>query len=124
MKVIVTASGPELSSPVDPRFGRCPYFMVVDSDTLDFKAHPNASQGAMGGAGIQAGQFAGSLGGEAIITGNVGPNASRVLAASNLKVYIGASGTVKEAVEALKSGKLQESASASVGAHFGMGGNR
>ena len=124
MKIIVTASGPELSSPVDPRFGRCPYFIVVDTDSMDFKSHTNASQGAMGGAGIQAGQFAGSLGGEAILTGNVGPNASRVLASSNLKVYIGATGTVKEAVEAFKAGKLQESASASVGAHFGMGGFR
>ena len=124
MKIIVTSSGPELSSPVDPRFGRCPYFIVVDTDSMDFKSHTNASQGAMGGAGIQAGQFAGSLGGEAILTGNVGPNASRVLASSNLKVYIGATGTVKEAVEAFKAGKLKESASASVGAHFGMGGIR
>ena len=124
MKIIVTASGPELTSPVDPRFGRCPYFIVVDTDSLEFKAHPNASQGAMGGAGIQAGQFAGSLGGEAILTGNVGPNASRVLASSSLKVYIGASGTVQEAVEAFKAGKLSESASASVGSHFGMGGFR
>jgi predicted Fe-Mo cluster-binding NifX family protein len=124
MKIIISASGPELSSPVDPRFGRCPYFIAVDTDSLDFKAHANTSRGAMGGAGIQAGQFVGSLGGEAVITGNVGPNASRVLAASNLKVYIGASGTVRDAVEEFKAGKLRESSSASVGAHFGMGGAR
>ena len=124
MKIIVTATGPELESPVDPRFGRCPYFIVVDTDSMDFKAHANASQGAMGGAGIQAGQFVGSLGGEAVITGNVGPNASRVLASSNLKVYIGASGTVGEAVEAFKAGKLKEATSPSVGSHFGMGGIR
>jgi len=73
-----------------------------------------------GGAGIQAGQFASSLGVSAVITGAVGPNASRVLSASGLKVYTGASGTVQQAVDAFNGGKLTSSASATVGAHNGM----
>ena len=120
MKIVVTSTGPELSSASDPRFGRCAYFIVVDTDSMDFTAHSNASGSAMGGAGIQAGQFASSLGVSAVITGAVGPNASRVLSASGLKVYTGASGTVQQAVDDFKAGKLTGSASATVGAHHGM----
>jgi len=120
MKIIVTSTGPELSSAADPRFGRCGYFIVVDTDSLDFTSHPNGSGAAMGGAGIQAGQFAASLGSEVIVTGGVGPNAARVLAASGMKVYTGASGTVQQAVDDFKAGKLTSSASATVGAHNGM----
>jgi len=124
MKVVVSSTGPELTSESDPRFGRCAYFIVVDTDSMEFKAHSNESQRAMGGAGIQAGQFVASLGGDALITGNVGPNASRVLGASGLKVYVGASGSVRQAVEDFKAGKLQEASSATVSSHFGMGGRR
>lgn len=124
MKIVVTSTGPELSSAADPRFGRCGYFIVVDTDSMDFTAHSNASSSAMGGAGIQAGQFASSLGAEVIVTGAVGPNAARVLSAAGMKVFTGATGTVQQAVDDFKAGKLTESASATVGAHHGMGGNR
>jgi len=120
MKIVVTSTGPELSSAADPRFGRCAYFIVVDTDSMDFTPHSNASGSAMGGAGIQAGQFVSSLGVSAVVTGAVGPNAARVLSASGLKVYTGASGTVAAVVDAFKAGKLTASASATVGAHNGM----
>ena len=124
MKIVVTSTGPELSSGVDPRFGRCGYFIVVNTDSMDITAHSNESRVAMGGAGIQAAQFASSLGVEAIITGNVGPNAARVLSAAGMKVLTGATGTVQQAVEAFKAGELKETASATVGARYGMGGTR
>ena len=124
MKIAVTSTGSGLDAQVDPRFGRCAMFVVVDTDSMDAKDQPNQARSAVGGAGIQAGQDVASLGVDAVITGNVGPNAARVLSASGVKIYIGASGTVKDSVEAFKSGKLSETATASVQAHTGMGGNR
>ncbi len=124
MKIVVSSTGPELSSASDPRFGRCAYFVVVETKTMEARAHSNESRTAMGGAGIQAGQFVASLGAEAVITGNVGPNAARVLTAAGLKIYTGAAGSVEEAVKSFQAGKLSQASSATVSAHSGMGGGR
>lgn len=124
MKVVVSSTGPELSSAADPRFGRCSYFVEVETETMEARAHSNESRTAMGGAGIQAGQFVASLGARAVITGNVGPNAARVLAAAGVKVFTGASGTVEEAVKKYQAGQLNQTSSATVSAHAGMGGGR
>ena len=108
MKVAVTSQGKELSSQVDPRFGRAKYFIVVDTDSGEFTAHDNSQNlNAAQGAGIQAGQNVIDLGAQAVVTGNVGPKAFRTLEAGNVKIYIGATGTVGEAIEQLKTGKLQ-----------------
>lgn len=120
MKIAVTSTGPELSSAADPRFGRCSYFVIVDTDSMEIQAHSNESRAAAGGAGIQAGQFISSLGVSAVVTGAVGPNAVRVLSSAGIKVYVGASGTVREAVEAFQSGKLKSADSATVSAHYGI----
>ena len=121
MKIVVTASGPDLDSPVDPRFGRCQYFVFVDPDTLQFEAIGNENVMAGGGAGIQSAQFVANKGAEAVITGNVGPNASTTLGAAGMKIFLGATGTVREAVQMFKSGQLQEASGPSVQAHFGVG---
>ena len=119
MKVAVTSQGKDLSSQVDPRFGRAKYFIVVDTDSGEFTAHDNSQNlNAAQGAGIQAGQNVVSLGAEAVIPGNAGPTAFKTLQAGNLKVYIGATGTVADAIEQLKSGKLQEASQANVEGHW------
>jgi predicted Fe-Mo cluster-binding NifX family protein len=121
MKIVVTASGTDLDSPVDPRFGRCQYFIFVDSDSLQFEAIENENVLASGGAGIQSVQFVVQKGAEAVITGNLGPNASTAFSNSNIKVFLGASGTIREAIQMFKNGQLQEAFGPSVQAHFGMG---
>ena len=121
MKLCVTSEGGKLDSRVDPRFGRCRYFIVVDSDTLEFEAVENKNAEAMGGAGVQSGQLVASRGIKAVLTGNVGPNAFKTLNAAGVDIYTGVSGTVKEAVEAFKAGKLKKTDSASVGSKFGVG---
>jgi len=88
MKICVSASTNSLEAPVDPRFGRCPYFMIVDSETLQFEAVPNMASGAMSGAGIQAAQTIASRGVKVLITGNVGPNAfSSIVSCWNKNCY-------------------------------------
>ena len=119
MKIAVTSQGPDLNSQVDPRFGRAKNFIVVDTDTEEFSVHDNSQNlNAAQGAGIQAGRTVAELGVEAVLTGNVGPKAFATLQAANVKVYPGASGTVKEAVRKFKAGELQPAGRANVEGHW------
>ena len=119
MKVAVTSQGSDLSSQIDPRFGRATNFIVVDIDTNEFSVHDNSQNlNAAQGAGIQAGRTVVDLKAEAVITGNVGPKAFRTLQAANVKVYPGASGTVREALEKFKAGQLPVADAANVQGHW------
>ena len=122
MKVVVTSQGQDLESMVDPRFGRCQNFLFVDTETMEVEAIPNPGRTAAGGTGIQAGQFVADKGAEAVITGNVGPNAAQVLLGAGIKVFTGAAGTVRNAIEKFKEGKLTQAAGPTVKDHFGLGG--
>jgi predicted Fe-Mo cluster-binding NifX family protein len=122
MKVAISSSGNGLNSPIDPRFGRCSVFIIVDTNTMKFQAVPNASIGAAHGAGIGAAQSVAQHNVTAVITGHVGPNAHTALSHAGIKIYTGAVGTVANAVDAFKSGKLTEAISPTVGGHFGLGG--
>ena len=107
-KICVTSSGPTLDSMVDPRFGRCAYFIIVDPGTFDFEAVSNEAAMASGGAGIRASQTVASKDVEAVLTGSVGPNAFPALQDAGIKILSGVSGTVKSAIENYKTGTLQE----------------
>jgi predicted Fe-Mo cluster-binding NifX family protein len=124
MKIAVSATGKDLSCQIDPRFGRCQYFIFVDSETMEFEAFENGGLMASGGAGVQAAQLIAQKGARTIITGNLGPNAASALSASGIKVYLVPSGTVKEVIEGYKTGSLREASGATVPPHFGMGGGR
>ncbi|MGD2066928.1 MAG: NifB/NifX family molybdenum-iron cluster-binding protein [Candidatus Bathyarchaeota archaeon] len=121
MKICVSASSGSLDAEVDSRFGRCPYFVIVDSETMEFDVVANDSSGAAHGAGIQAAQTVVNMGVKVVLTGNVGPNAFNVLSATGITIVTGASGSVKEAVDKYKQGELQEVDNPTVGGHFGMG---
>ncbi len=120
MKIAVTAKGDTLSSEVDPRFGRAAYFIIVEIETMDFSAIANENLAAAGGAGISSAKLVIDAGAEAVLTGNCGPNAQRTLNAANVKLYTGVTGTVAEAIELFKGGKLTESTEPNVQSHFGM----
>ncbi|MBC2699455.1 MAG: DUF5320 family protein [ANME-2 cluster archaeon] len=107
MKICVTSTGPNMDASVDPRFGRCQYFVFVNSETMEYEAMPNPSIGASSGAGIQAAQTVADKGAGVVITGQVGPNAIQTLGATNISIVTGASGTVSDAIEQYKSGQLQ-----------------
>jgi len=124
MKICVSAAANSLDAQLDPRFGRCPYFVIVDSESMQFEAIPNMASGVTGGAGIQAAQTIAKRGVEVVITGNVGPNAFQALSAVGIKIVTGAFGTVRESVEKFKRGELRETGAPTVGGHFGMGRGR
>ncbi len=122
MKLAFSSTGTDLDSEIDPRFGRCAYFLIVNLDDMSFEAFENESMSLGGGAGIQSGQFIASTGASVIITGNVGPNASRTLNAAGLDVIVGVSGPIRDAIERYKRGELSPTTQANVPDHFGMGG--
>ena len=121
MKIGITAMGKNLDADVDQRFGRCRYFIIVDTESMDFETLSNENVMASGGAGVQAAQTIVNKGIEAIITGNVGPNAFQTLSAAGIRIYTGASGTVREVIEKYKKGEFEETENPNVGSHSGMG---
>jgi predicted Fe-Mo cluster-binding NifX family protein len=120
MKIGITSTGEDLNAQVDPRFGRCRYFLIVDIDTMDFESISNESAMSSGGAGIQAAQAVAKAGAEVVVTGNMGPNAFQTLSAAGIKVFTGADGTIKEVIEKYKKGDLKETEAPNVSSHSGM----
>ena len=120
MKIAFTSKSNNLESEIDPRFGRCQNFILVDTKTLEFETIKNPNSDASGGAGIVSGQLVASKHIKAVITGNVGPNAFQTLQSAGIDVVTGISCTVKEAIEKNKTGELKPTGVPSVNSKFGM----
>jgi len=122
MKICVTAGASGLDAPMDPRFGRCPFFVVVDLDSMIETSIPNSNVTASSGAGIQAAQEIAKQGVSALITGNIGPNAMQTLSAAKIDVYQHqGGGSVRDVVEKFQQGEIKKISNASVPVHAGMG---
>ena len=120
MKIAITANEENLDSDIDTRFGRCRYFLIVDTDTMNFESISNESVMTSGGAGIQAAQKIVKTGIEAVLTGNIGPNAFQIFDSTKIKVFTGLSGLIKETILKYKNGELKETKSPNVRSHFGI----
>ncbi len=119
MIVAVTAKGKNLSDEVDPRFGRAPYILIVDTETMEYQAVDNSSNvNAFKGAGIQAATMVAEKGAEVLLTGYCGPNAFRTVQAAGMKVVNDVAGTVQQAIDMFRSGKVQYSENANVEGHW------
>jgi predicted Fe-Mo cluster-binding NifX family protein len=103
MKIAISTQDADLDSLVDPRFGRAAWFIITDAEGGAWEAVDNTDNAdASGGAGVQAGTLIADLGVDTVITGNVGPNAHRVLAAAGVRVFQAGNGvTAREALERL-----------------------
>lgn len=107
MKIAVTSQGMDLDAPVDPRFGRAAYILIVDSDSLEVEVLDNATNvNAFKGAGIQAATLISDRKADLLLTGYCGPNAFKVLAAAHIRVASDIQGTVREAVSAAVANRL------------------
>jgi predicted Fe-Mo cluster-binding NifX family protein len=122
MKIAISSTAPDLDAEIDPRFGRCQYFISVDPDTMQYESLENTGAAAGGGAGIATAQVLAGKNIEVVITGNCGPNAYDALIAAGIKVITNASGKVKDAITNYKAGNLKASSQANVSPHFGTGG--
>ncbi|BBO85276.1 hypothetical protein DSCO28_58420 [Desulfosarcina ovata subsp. sediminis] len=119
MKIAVTSTGTDLDAPVDPRFGRAAYILIVDSDTLDVEVLDNAENvNAFKGAGIQAATMISDKKAEVLLTGYCGPNAFKTLEAAQIRVASDVSGTVREAVAAAAGDQLTFSSAPNAEGHW------
>jgi len=119
MKISLSSTADNLDGQLDPRFGRCPYLLIVDPKTLQYEAIPNAAAGASGGAGIQAAQTIINKQATTLITGNIGPNAFGALQAAGVEILIEPPATIREIIEKYNSGRLQKTAAPTVASHAG-----
>ena len=119
MKIVITASGPTLDSPVDQRFGRASSFILFDTMTREHTIMNNThALDSAQGAGVQAAEAVAHAAAQCLITGHCGPKAFRVLSAAGIRVCTGAGGSVAEAIAAFESGKLTQTRSADVEGHW------
>jgi predicted Fe-Mo cluster-binding NifX family protein len=123
MKIAISSSGNNLDSPLDPRFGRCAYFLIVDPADMRYEVFDNQSTALGSGAGIQAAQFLAGKNISAVITGHVGPNALQTLTAAGIDIFAEQQGTIKDVVTRYKTGGLKSTTQPTVGSHFGMRGS-
>ena len=112
--MIIAVSSPDgkFNTEFSPRFGRCNFFIIVDTDTREWEAKPNPALNARGGAGPQAVQFLSASGVEATITGRYGPNAYTTLKTADIRAYVAETGTPEELLDGFLSGTLKEVTSA------------
>ena len=119
MKIAITTAGAGLDAAVDPRFGRAARFLLVDTETGAWEAADNAeSVDSAQGAGILAAETVSRLGAEVVLTGHCGPKAFRALTAAGIRVVVGVTGTVADAVEAFRAGRLKAADAADVEGHW------
>ncbi|MBU7014422.1 MAG: NifB/NifX family molybdenum-iron cluster-binding protein [Theionarchaea archaeon] len=107
MKIAISATDQTLEAAVDPRFGRCRYFLIVDTDTMDFHTVPNLGERAGKGAGVQASQIVSNEEVDAVIGNNFGPNAFSALKYAGMKIYNG-SGVISDVITQFKNAELPE----------------
>lgn len=120
MKICLTSVSENLDAEIDPRFGRCKYFIVADPKSMTFKSIPNIANTSGSGAGIQAAQTLANENVSILITGNVGPKAFQALSMGGIKIITGVSGKVREAIEKYNNGLLSATNQPTVGEHFGL----
>ncbi len=119
MKVAITAKGSDMSSEVDPRFGRAAYILIVETENMSFEVCDNSENvAAFKGAGIQAATLVAEKGAEVLLTGYCGPNAFKTATAGGIKVVNDVTGTVQEAIEMFENGSFEFSTDANVDGHW------
>ena len=120
MKIAVTATGPTLQATMDPRFGRCACFIIIETADMSFEAVENPNLSLGGGVGIQSAQLMADKGVKSVLTGNCGPNAQQTLSAAGIGLVVGCDGLVEEIVNRFIAGQLSPVEQANVASHFGM----
>lgn len=119
-KIAIASQGETLDSLVDPRFGRCRLFLIVDSETEEFKILKNSADNLARGAGISAAQLVVNQGVKVAMAGNFGPKAVGVLSQSGIRIISVSGKSAKQAIEDYQAGKLKPVKPSQV--PFGRGG--
>ncbi len=120
MKIVISATGPNLEAQVDPRFGRSSYFLLVNPESMEYEVLTNGQNlQAAQGAGIQAAALVARHRPAAVLTGHCGPKAFHTLEAAGIRVIVGVEGSVRDAVQNYQAGKLKPARGPNVTSHWG-----
>ena len=120
-KIAVTAVEASLDAAMDPRFGRCAYFLIVDAQEGTFEAFKNTNAAAGRRAGVQSAQMIASKGAKLVITGNCGASASSALSTAGIQVLPGCSGIIRDVIKQYKEGKLKPTGDPNTAPRSGAG---
>ena len=107
MKLAITVDTPQFNSPLERRFGRCAYFLMVDTETRAWESLPNPAAEASGGAGPLAAQFLADQGVEAVLSGDYGPKAFTALDSAGIQMYSVQEGQAEALLDDFLSGNLE-----------------
>ena len=126
MKLCVSSAGEDIGSRVDTAFGRAPFFLIMDTDTMAMEVMENHAATVGHGAGIAAAQIVSDKGIDAVLSGYVGPNAFKGLQAAGIRIFEGAAenDTVQQAVTKFKRSEYKEKTAPSEGPGCGPGKGR
>jgi len=107
MKIAVTAAIPGFrDAPIDPLFGRCNYFLIVETDDMSFEVVENEYAKLGEDAGMESAKFVASKGVKAVLTGSCGSKVSKFLTDLSIQVIVGVRGVANDAVEKFMMGEL------------------
>jgi predicted Fe-Mo cluster-binding NifX family protein len=120
MKIAVASKGKNISSPVGDRFGRCPYFLVLDTESMTTETIENPGQKEKNAAGIRSCQMLIDKDIDAVVVKNIGHNSLVTLTGAGMDVYTVASGTVSAAIKKVKRGEFTPAERPTVGFQEGM----
>jgi len=95
-RIAFTAQGGSIEDEIDPRFGRAAFYLIYDPETKSIESLENPNKDLMQGVGPRSVQFLSENNVEVLFTGQIGPNAQRVLQASNIQTITGVSGKIKD----------------------------
>jgi len=120
MKICIPTLGENgLDNQVGEHFGRVPTYTIVDLDTNEVTVISNTSE-HMGGRGYPP-EIMAREGVNVMICQGLGRRAISMFEQMGIDVYIGASGTVKDVIEAFKQGSLQKASHADACAQHAFG---
>jgi len=123
MKICISACGRDLDSEVDPHFGRCNYFVIIDPETGSVESIKNPGSEAPGGAGVRAAEAVAGAGIDILLTGSVGLNSFSILSEAGVETHYGVRGKVAFALREYQSGKLAILERPNSSTHNGMKNN-
>lgn len=124
MKIAVTSTGPTLEDRVEMHFSRCPYFLIVDMDTMSVESIPNPHSAPGGSAGPKSADLIADKGVSTVLTGRCGDNALRAFGNSGIAVITGVSGIIRDTLEQFKAGRWSKPDGSDVQETSGSGGRR
>jgi predicted Fe-Mo cluster-binding NifX family protein len=123
MLIAISSERPTLDARVDQRFGRCPFFLIVNTDDLSFEVIENQNVALSGGAGIKSAQVVADKGVTHVLTGACGPNAYQVLAAAGIEVITGCNGNIRDVIRQFQEGRFAATGGPNVADHYGVSEN-